>query len=119
MTVPIPESTLQDLEDCNVVARLWQRDHTLWKPDPTEITNRLGWLTVADEMQSHLPALEAFFHEVRDAGIGTSSSWAWVAAVSAQKCSAAACRPVRAPPGSRSSTPPSPDGSTAWSRQST
>ena len=68
MTVPIPEATLQDLERRNVVARLWQRDHTIWKPDPTEITNRLGWLTVADEMQSNLPALEAFFHEVRDAG---------------------------------------------------
>ena len=68
MTVSIPEATLQDLENRNVVARVWQRDHTLWKPDPTEITNRLGWLTVADEMQGNLPALEAFFQEVRDAG---------------------------------------------------
>ena len=68
MTVPIPEATLQDLENRNVVARAWQRDHTLWKPDPTEITNRLGWLTVADEMQGNLPALEAFFQEVQGAG---------------------------------------------------
>ena len=68
MTVTSPEATLQDLESRNVVARLWQRDHTLWKPDPTEIANRLGWLTVADQMQSNLPALEAFYHEVRDAG---------------------------------------------------
>ena len=68
MTVSIPEATLRELENRNVVARVWQRDHTLWKPDPTEITNRLGWLTVADEMQGNLPALEAFFQEVRDAG---------------------------------------------------
>ena len=68
MTVPIPRATLQDLDSRNVVARIWQRDHTVWKPDPTEIANRLGWLTVADEMQANLPALEAFFHEVRDAG---------------------------------------------------
>ena len=25
-------------------------DYTLWKPQPTEITNRLGWLTIADRM---------------------------------------------------------------------
>lgn len=68
MTISISESTLHDLEHRNVVARLWQRDHTLWKPDPTEITNRLGWLTVADDMQSNLPTLEAFFHEARAAG---------------------------------------------------
>ena len=68
MTVSIPESTLQDLESRNVVARLWQRDHTLWKPDPTEITNRLGWLTVADEMEGNLSALEALYHEVQGAG---------------------------------------------------
>ena len=68
MTVSAPEATLQDLASRNVVARLWQRDYTLWKPDPTEITNRLGWLTVADAMHDNLPALEAFYHEVRGAG---------------------------------------------------
>jgi Glucosamine-6-phosphate isomerases/6-phosphogluconolactonase len=35
-----------------VVERLWQRDHQLWKTDPTEIANRLGWLTVIGEMQA-------------------------------------------------------------------
>jgi transaldolase/glucose-6-phosphate isomerase len=24
--------------------RIWRKDYTLWKPSPTEITNRLGWL---------------------------------------------------------------------------
>ena len=28
-----------------VVERLWSKDHRLWKPEPTEIANRLGWLT--------------------------------------------------------------------------
>jgi glucose-6-phosphate isomerase len=27
-----------------VPGRLWQKDYTLWKPSPVEITNRLGWL---------------------------------------------------------------------------
>ena len=38
------ESTLADLRDHDVVHRIWTRDHTVWKPDPEEITNRLGWL---------------------------------------------------------------------------
>ena len=36
--------TLDDLANSHAIERLWTRDHTLWKPDPTEIENRLGWL---------------------------------------------------------------------------
>lgn len=42
------------------LARVWRKDHTVWKPEPTEITNRLGWLTVAREMQDRIPLLQAF-----------------------------------------------------------
>ncbi len=34
----------------HAVDRIWQRDHTLWQPDPTEITDRLGWLDVIDDI---------------------------------------------------------------------
>ena len=44
------EATLTDLAADDAVARLWSRDHTLWAPDPTEISNRLGWLEVAQDM---------------------------------------------------------------------
>ena len=27
-----------------VYERILARDHTVWRPDPTEIANRLGWL---------------------------------------------------------------------------
>ncbi len=49
--------------------RLWQGDHTLWKPDPTEITDRLGWLTCIESMRAQVPDLERFAGQVRDAGI--------------------------------------------------
>lgn len=62
------EVTLADLEKRNVVQRTWQNDHTIWKPEPKEIINRLGWLTVTDRMQEELADLEAFSQEVRDAG---------------------------------------------------
>lgn len=43
-----------------VPARIWRHDHTVWKPDPTEITNRLGWLTVASDMRARVAELRAF-----------------------------------------------------------
>jgi len=32
--------------------RIWARDHTVWKDDPTEITDRLGWLDLPSIMPS-------------------------------------------------------------------
>jgi len=68
MYFPDVETTLVDLQQRNVVARIWQKDHTVWKPDPEEITNRLGWLTVTDLMSEQVPALVSFAEEVKDAG---------------------------------------------------
>src|SRR2546421_601393 len=51
---------LARMEEEDVVARIWRRDHTVWKPDPTEITNRLGWLTLATDMRPRVPELRAF-----------------------------------------------------------
>jgi transaldolase/glucose-6-phosphate isomerase len=52
----------------DVVPRMWAGDHTVWKPNPTEIADRLGWLTVAREMESKLPDLRTFADEVTAAG---------------------------------------------------
>jgi glucose-6-phosphate isomerase/transaldolase/glucose-6-phosphate isomerase len=51
------------------VERVWSLDHTLWKPHPAEIENRLGWLTVVDRMNDEAAALRAFAASVRDSGI--------------------------------------------------
>lgn len=48
-----------DLRNQEAVARLWGTDHTLWRPDPTEIEDRLGWLTVVPEMMAELDNLQA------------------------------------------------------------
>src|SRR5215467_8412219 len=50
---------LKELDAEDVVARTWRHDHTVWKPDPTEITNRLGWLTLAADMAPRVPELQA------------------------------------------------------------
>lgn len=52
-----------------VVERLWSKDHRLWKPEPTEITNRLGWLTLPEDMLAHVPALKALSATARKEGI--------------------------------------------------
>ncbi|OLB01876.1 MAG: glucose-6-phosphate isomerase [Nitrospirae bacterium 13_2_20CM_62_7] len=59
---------LEEMAQTRVVARLWRKDHTLWKPEPREIENRLGWLTVAEEMQKQVGPLREFAESVCDAG---------------------------------------------------
>lgn len=49
---------LEQLVRQDVINRLWARDHRLWKPDPREIADRLGWLTVAEQMQAQTETLE-------------------------------------------------------------
>jgi glucose-6-phosphate isomerase len=43
-----------------VIRRIWQKDFTVWRDDPTEISDRLGWLTVHEAMQDQVAELEAF-----------------------------------------------------------
>ena len=33
----------------NIIARIWAKDYTVWKPAPDEIANRLGWLDAPAE----------------------------------------------------------------------
>jgi len=61
------ERTASELTQRNIVRRLWRQDHTVWKPGPTEIENRLGWLTATDLMRKQVSALASFVQEVRQA----------------------------------------------------
>ena len=62
------EASIADLKKRDVAHRIWHKDHTVWSPDPTEITNRLGWLTVSDLMSDQVPDLVSFANEIRGAG---------------------------------------------------
>ena len=68
--LPAVESALVDMQRREVVGRIWRGDHTVWKQDPAEITNRLGWLSVSDMMCEQADALESLAREVKDAGYG-------------------------------------------------
>jgi transaldolase / glucose-6-phosphate isomerase len=54
----------------DVARRLWQHDGTLWAPEGTpEVTNRLGWLTIAGKMLEEADTLEAFVAECKADGL--------------------------------------------------
>ena len=62
------DQTLAELKEKQVMARIWNGDHTLWKPEPAEITNRLGWLHIAEAMLEDVPRLQKLAQDVQHAG---------------------------------------------------
>ncbi|MFA9429464.1 glucose-6-phosphate isomerase [Egicoccus sp. AB-alg2] len=59
LTDAVSSATTQAME---LVPRMWERDHTVWRDDPTEISDRLGWLDAperADEILGELTRLVA------------------------------------------------------------
>ena len=65
---PAVEDRLASLHRDEVIPRLWARDHTVWKPDPSEITDRLGFLSAPERSLEDAPALAAFAREVAAEG---------------------------------------------------
>jgi transaldolase / glucose-6-phosphate isomerase len=68
---PVTER-LERMDRDKVIERIWRRDHTVWKDDPTEITNRLGWLSVTDLMHERIGELESFAKEASADGFDTA-----------------------------------------------
>ncbi len=62
---PIADEALAELEKERVLARIWAHDYTVWKPEPTEISNRLGWLHSAEVMIDNLPRLTSLVQSVQ------------------------------------------------------
>src|SRR5690606_34310912 len=53
----------------SVAKRVWAKDESLWGgPGVAEIADRLGWLTICDEMLEQVDDLTDFAAELRDAG---------------------------------------------------
>ena len=51
-----------------VYERILARDHTVWRPDPTEIANRLGWLDSPHVMRDAIDPIRQFIDAVRADG---------------------------------------------------
>lgn len=48
------DEALTHIQEAQIVRRIWAHDHTVWAEDPDEITNRLGWLHLPENMR-HSP----------------------------------------------------------------
>jgi len=70
---------LSRLAEVELARRIWSLDHTVWKPDPAEISDRLGWLSLPEKMLEQVDELERFaescdgFERVVLLGMGGSS----------------------------------------------
>ena len=65
----VVDETIRNMQQQNILARIWEHDHTVWKNDPTDIINRLGWLHSPKVMLDSISELLAFTDEIRGAGI--------------------------------------------------
>ena len=54
------QAAVDDLSAREAVKRLFEADHTLWQDDPTEVADRLGWLSSPIEMTDFVSDLDAF-----------------------------------------------------------
>jgi len=60
--------SLTKLTEQNIIERIWEKDHTVWNEDPTEISNRLDWLDSPEEAIQHLDEIDSFVNKVRKEG---------------------------------------------------
>jgi len=62
------DAAAKELKNKRIISRIRNKDHTVWKPDPAEIANRLGWLDCPKTMRTNIAEIEGFVADIRDAG---------------------------------------------------
>ena len=62
------DRALAEMAQDRVIERIWAGDHTVWRPEPDEIVNRLGWLSGPETMARQLEEIRGFAEEVRAEG---------------------------------------------------
>src|SRR6266702_620703 len=65
------EAALERLKSQNTIARIWQKDASVWSDKPEHqkiIANSLGWLTVPENVLERVAELKSFAEEIRAAG---------------------------------------------------
>jgi transaldolase/glucose-6-phosphate isomerase len=62
------DSALNRLSSDLIVRRIWNHDYTVWRPQPNEISNRLGWLDSPSFMEENVERIERFVDGVRASG---------------------------------------------------
>ena len=67
-TIEAAQRVLRELVERNVPQRIRERDHTVWRQSPREISDRLAWLDAGEFLRPDLEDLAEFVREVREEG---------------------------------------------------
>ena len=59
---------LIELKEQKVISRIWERDYTVWRDNPNEISNRLGWLDCADVAKTKFDEINTFVNQIKSEG---------------------------------------------------
>ncbi|MDH5776036.1 MAG: bifunctional transaldolase/phosoglucose isomerase, partial [Nitrospirota bacterium] len=65
------DQSLTDIQQNNLVRRIWAKDPTVWHQDPEAqniIRHALGWLTISQEQLPHISRLQAVAKDIQEAG---------------------------------------------------
>jgi len=62
------EKTLNNISREKIVSRIWYKDYTVWRKDPSEISNRLGWLDCLEVTKKSFTEINSFVEEIRKEG---------------------------------------------------
>ena len=71
-------SALDKMRRDNIIARIWAKDYTVWKPAPDEIINRLGWLDAPAETLEKINYIRAPLNHLPTAALTMLFCWEWV-----------------------------------------
>ncbi|MBN2105121.1 glucose-6-phosphate isomerase [bacterium] len=61
-------AAVQQIKNDRILDRINNHDHTVWHPEPDEITNRLGWLDIANRMIPEISKINRFVEDVKADG---------------------------------------------------
>ena len=64
----IIDNSLMEMEHLQVTKRIWSHDFTVWKNSPEDISNRLSWLEIAQEMTGEITEINTFVNELLSTG---------------------------------------------------
>jgi glucose-6-phosphate isomerase len=66
--ISLVEETISKINDENLIDRIWKRDYNVWNDDPTEISNRLGWMDCPEESKKSINEIIEFTNEIINSG---------------------------------------------------
>ncbi len=62
------DKALENIRKNKIIEKIWNFDYLVWEDNPTEISNRLGWLHIPEVMAEALAGINAVVDQVRAAG---------------------------------------------------